>query len=99
VQGWFDSLRAEVHDDGIGVTLACPGFVQTNIASNMVAVDDPDAAEQTVEQGMPPAECAEALADAIERDKPEVYVGGWEVLAVYLKRFVPGLLRRLLRYS
>jgi short-subunit dehydrogenase len=97
VQGWFDSLRAEVHDDGIGVTLICPGFVQTSIASNMVAVDDPDAAQQTVEQGMPPAECAEVLADAIERDKPEVYVGGWEVLAVYLKRFLPGLLRRLLR--
>jgi hypothetical protein len=39
----------------------------------------------------------EALADAIERETAEFTVGGWEVANVYLKRFLPGLLRRLLR--
>ncbi len=97
LQGWFDSLRAEVHDDEIGVTLACPGFVQTSIASNMINTADTTTAETILEKGISPSECAGAIADAIEREKAEFYVGGWEVLNVYLKRFVPGLLRRLLR--
>jgi Short-chain dehydrogenases of various substrate specificities len=97
LQGWFDSLRAEVHDDGIRVTLACPGFVQTSIASNMISTNETDTVETILEEGITPTECATAIADAIERDKAEFYVGGWEVLNVYLKRFVPGLLRYLLR--
>jgi short-subunit dehydrogenase len=97
LQGWFDALRAEVHDDGIGVTLACPGFVQTSIASNMIATEGRSTVEKVLEKGISPAHCAEAIADAVEREKPEFYVGGWEVVNVYLKRFVPGLLRRLLR--
>jgi len=97
VQGWFDSLRAEVHDDGIGVTLACPGFVQTSIASNMVATEGRETVEKVLEKGISPSRCAEAIADAIEQEKPEFYVGGWEVVNVYLKRFVPSLLRYLLQ--
>jgi len=96
LHGWFDSLRAEVHDDGIGVTLACPGFVQTSIAENM-STADPTAAEKAVSKGLPPSDCAEALADAIENNKAEFTVGGWETIAVYLKRFAPTLLRRFLR--
>ena len=98
LHGWFDSLRAEVHDDNIGVTIACPGFVQTSIAEHM-STADPTAAEKAVARGIPPSDCAEALADAIERDKAEFTVGGWETIAVYLKRFVPSLARRLLRHA
>ncbi len=97
LQGWFDSLRAEVHDDGIGVTLACPGFVQTNIASNMISTNGTDTVEKVLEDGLSPPECATAIADAIDREKAEFYVGGWELINVYLKRFVPGLLRYLIR--
>ena len=97
LQGWFDSLRAEVHDDGIGVTLACPGFVQTSIASNMIATSGTATVEKILEKGLAPSDCAEAIADAIEWETAEFYVGGWEVANVYLKRFLPGLLRRLLR--
>jgi len=97
LQGWFDSLRAEVHDDGIGVTLACPGFVKTSIASNMIATEGQSTVKKIVEKGISPSRCADAIAEAIEREKAEFYAGGWEVINVYLKRFVPGLLRRLVR--
>ncbi len=97
LHGWFDSLRAEVHDDGIGVTLACPGFVQTNVASNALYPDGTPLGPEAEEKGIPPTECAEAIADAIENNRAEFTVGGWETMGVYLKRFVPGLLRRLIR--
>jgi short-subunit dehydrogenase len=79
------------------VTLACPGFVQTSIASNMIATSGTETVEKILEKGLSPSECAEAIADAIERENAEFYVGGWETMNVYLKRFLPGLLRRLLR--
>jgi len=97
LHGWFDSLRAEVHDDGIGVTLACPGFVKTNVASNALYPDGTPLGEGAEEKGIAPERCASAIADAIERETPEFTVGGWETMAVYLKRFVPSLFRRMIR--
>lgn len=34
LHGFFDSLRAEVIDQGIKVMLVCPGFIKTNISIN-----------------------------------------------------------------
>ena len=40
---------------------------------------------------------AKKIVKAIEKQKPEVLVGGKELLMVYFKRFVPGLHRMLAR--
>ncbi|PSQ87424.1 MAG: short-chain dehydrogenase, partial [Bacteroidetes bacterium QS_4_64_154] len=97
LHGWFDSLRAEAHDDGIGVTLACPGFVKTNVVSNALYPDGTPLGEEAGEKGIPPRQCATAIADAIEQGTPEFTVGGWETMAAHLKRFLPGLFRRMIR--
>jgi len=97
LHGWFDSLRAEVHEDGIRVTLVCPGFVRTNVTANALRPDGEAVGDAADEKGIPPADCATAIADAIEQNKAEIYPGGWETLGVYLKRFVPGLFRRFIR--
>jgi short-subunit dehydrogenase len=97
LHGWFDSLRAEVHDDGIGVTMACPGFVKTNVASNALYPDGTPLGDEAEEKGISPERCATAIANAIERETAEFTVGGWETVAVYAKRFVPGLFRRMIR--
>jgi NAD(P)-dependent dehydrogenase (short-subunit alcohol dehydrogenase family) len=34
LHGYFDSLRAEIWREGIGVTLICPGYVKTAISDN-----------------------------------------------------------------
>jgi len=99
LHGWFDSLRAEVHDDGIGVTLACPGFVRTNVASNALYPDGTPLGDEAEEKGIPPEQCAAAIADATEKNTAEFTVGGWETVAVYLKRFVPGLFRHVIVLS
>jgi short-subunit dehydrogenase len=97
LHGWFDSLRAEVHDDEVGVTLVCPGFVQTSVAANALRDDGTPQGETAEEKGIPPAECATAIADGIEQERAEFTVGGWETMGVYLKRFVPALFRRFIR--
>lgn len=98
LHGWFDSLRAEVHDDGVRVTIVCPGYVATSIMTRAVTSDgSPMGDTGKPQSGLPPEECARAIAEAIENEKDEVYVGGWEIAGVYLKRFVPSLFNRFIR--
>ncbi len=99
LHGFFDTLRAEHHQDGIAVTLICPGFIRTQVSINAVTGDGSPLGEmdQAQDQGMSPEACAEAIFNALVKKKEEVYIGGKETLAVYLKRFLPGVFSRILR--
>lgn len=99
LHGFFDALRSEVYQDNIGVTLICPGYIHTNISLNAVAADGSKFGKMDENQanGMSPEECATRIVDAIYKNKQEVYMGGKEVLGVYLKRFFPKLLSKLVR--
>jgi len=98
VRGYFDSLRAELHDTGVGVTIVCPGYIATEISAKAISSDGQlhgkeDAANAS---GMDPAECARVIANAIAKGRSEVYVGGKEVYGIYLKRFFPKLVERII---
>jgi len=97
LQGFFDSLRAELWDQGIRVTMICPGFVRTNISFNALKGDGSTFGSMDPAQaaGMDPDICAEKIVRAIEAERKEVYMGGKEILGVYLQRFVPGLFARI----
>ena len=99
LHGFFDTLRAEHHQDGISVTLICPGFIRTQVSINAVTGDGSPLGEmdQAQNQGMSPESCAEGIFKALVKKKEEVYIGGKETLAVYLKRFLPGLFSKILR--
>jgi short-subunit dehydrogenase len=103
LHGFFESLRAEGHADGIAVTMVCPGFVDTDIALKAIeaaggsqAKKDEARAKANV-HGISAAECARAMVDGIARRPREVYVGGKEIAGIYLRRYAPGVLARLLR--
>lgn len=99
LHGFFDALRAEHWHDGIAVTIICPGFIRTNISKNALTADG--SAQQTMDdatnKGLTPEQCAKKMVKAIASRKPEVYIGKQEIMAVYLKRWAPAILRRLLR--
>ncbi len=99
LHGYFDSLRAEVWRDNIAVTLACPGYVKTAISANAVGPQGEKHArtDTTHERGIAPAKCARAIVRAVAKRKNEVYVGGWEVSGIYLQRFLPWLVPRIVR--
>jgi hypothetical protein len=40
--------------------------------------------------------CARQIVRAASKNKPEVLIGNKEIIAVYLKRFVPGIFRRVI---
>ena len=99
LHGFFESLRAEHHDDGIGVTMVCPGFIHTNISMNAVVGDGSQQGTMDAKTGagLSPEECAAKMIRAVERRKPEVLIGRFEIVGAYLNRFAPGLMRRIVR--
>ncbi len=99
LHGFFESLRAEHHDDGIGVTMVCPGFIHTSISMNAVVGDGSQQGTMDAKTGagLSPEECAAKMIRAVERRKPEVLIGRFEIVGAYLKRFAPGLMRRIVR--
>ncbi len=99
LHGWFDSLRQEVYDKNIQVTLVCPGFIKTDITVNAIEGDGSKYGKMSSgqEHGMLPEEFAEKLLPKILKGKEEIYIGGKEIWGVYLKRFAPRLLNKILR--
>ncbi|MFM1877481.1 MAG: putative oxidoreductase SadH [Bacteroidota bacterium] len=101
LHGFFDVLRMEHEKDGLKVTLVCPGFVNTNIARNAVVSDGSLQGYQdtATASGMDPNLFARKLWSAVKASKFEVYLGGKEILGIYLKRFFPKLLHRVVLRS
>ncbi len=99
LHGFFDSLRAELADAHIKVTLICPGFVRTNVSKNALTGDGTKLGtmDEATDKGMKPERLAYKILQAIEQGKEEAYFGGKEVLGVYLKRFFPHYFSTLLR--
>lgn len=91
LHGFFDSARIELGDKGIRFTLACPGFVNTNVSVNALTGDGTPwgQKDKQIGEGMDPLLCAERIWRAVEQDRLEVVVAGKERIAVYIKRFLP----------
>lgn len=101
LHGFFDVLRMEHQKDNINVTLICPGFIQTNVAVNALIADGSkqNTDDDATRNGMPTAVFVKKLVNAVESKKFEAYIGGKEVLGVYLKRFFPKMLHHFVLKS
>jgi len=100
LHGFFDSLRAEIFNDGIKVTMICPGFVNTGVSINALTAkgEKQGTKDKATANGLSPEKFAKKAVKSINREKQEVVIGGpLEVIAVYAKRFFPLLLARMVR--
>ena len=98
LHGFFDSLRTELHDDNIKVTMVCPGFIKTDVSVNALGSDGKPTGEMDNAQanGMTAQECAKRIISAVEKDKLETVIGGTERFGVLLKRLFPGLFAKMI---
>jgi len=98
LHGFYEALRAEEARNGICVTLVCPGFVHTAISLSALKGDGSRHAkmDSELEQGMPAEECARQILNAVARKKEDVTIAARrEKMLVYMKRFFPGLLSKM----
>ncbi len=100
LHGFFDSLRAEVYKNNIAVTLVCPGFIQTEVSINALIGDGSkqNTMDKSTEKGLLPNLFAKKMIRAIARKEQEIIIGGkLEKLAVFVKRFMPRILAKMIR--
>ena len=100
LHGFFDSLRTEVYNDSIDVTLICPGFVSTNISMNALTGDgtSQQKMDTATANGITPKRFAKLMANAIKNKKEEAYISGFkEKLGVYVKRWFPKVFSIMIR--
>ncbi|MBQ9638245.1 MAG: SDR family oxidoreductase [Bacteroidales bacterium] len=97
--GFFETVQAETYEQGIRVTIVCPGRVQTNISRYALEKDGTRHGKLDAGQagGVTPTQAARKIVRAINKQKREVLVGRKELLMAYIKRFFPGLCARLSR--
>ena len=99
LHGYFDSLRCEVYDKGISISIICPGFIKTNVTVNSVTSTGEKYGEMDENQlnGMSAYDCAINILEAIDKKKEEVLIGGKEKYGVYIKRFFPKYFSKMIR--
>ena len=100
LHGFFDSLRAECFDDGLRVLIVCPGYVRTNISLNALTADGKPqgSMDEATAAGFTTTEVAARILRAVRKGKEEITIAkGRERMAVWLKRFAPRLLSRIVR--
>lgn len=93
LQGFFETLRAEMHDKNIGVTLICPGRVKTDISVNSLTGDGTRHGKMDAGQagGVPVEQCASIIVRSVEKNRKEVFIGRGEVFLLVVKRICPPL--------
>eukprot|EP00656_Telonema_subtile_P018305 TRINITY_DN19878_c0_g1_i1.p1 TRINITY_DN19878_c0_g1~~TRINITY_DN19878_c0_g1_i1.p1 ORF type:complete len:316 (+),score=64.26 TRINITY_DN19878_c0_g1_i1:87-1034(+) len=99
LHGFFESLRAEVADRGVGVTLVCPGYVNTRLSLNAITGDGSahDQVDPATAAGVDPAVLSQYILDAIAGNSHELVVAPLMVrVAITLRAVAPWLLARLM---
>lgn len=99
LHGFYESLMLEEEKNGILVTIACPGKINTNISVNALNKSGEKHGEMDHNQatGMSAEECGRQLIKAVTKGKKEVLIGNKEIKAVTLKRLLPGVFWKVIR--
>lgn len=100
LQGFYESLALEEEHNGIKVTIAYPGKINTNISMHALngSGEKHNQMDHNQATGMSVQVCVQKLLRAVEKNKQEVLIGNKETLAVTLKRFLPqGLFWKMMK--
>lgn len=97
---WANSLRAEVANEGVNVSVIFPGFVKTNVSFNALnGAGQPQAKQdEAIENGLEPEVFAEIVVKALLNGEEFIVVGGAkEKLGVWVSRLSPKTLYKMIR--
>lgn len=100
LHGFYDSLRAEVHDEGIRVLIVKPGYIKTSISLNAFTGDGSKHGVMDSAQlnGIPADVCARRILKYMRSGRKEAAIAGLkERTGLFLKRFLPALHAKVIR--
>lgn len=97
LHGAFESLRTELADDGVSVTMVCPAFVDTGIETRAVARARGAAGEwSTTGRHLSAEDVADAVVDGLRRRRRTVLPGATAKVAYVVARAAPSLYERMM---
>lgn len=99
LHGFYDSMRLEMEQHGMVITLILPGFIRTDISKHAVDGSGQLTGEMDPNQagGISPEECAKRILKGVAKQLPEFGVGGKELNGLWLRRFFPNFFHRILQ--
>lgn len=99
LHGFFESLAAENHQQGLRVSIIVGGRIRTNISKFALDKDGREHGRMDPGQagGISPEKAARQILRGLRKQKAEIPVGGSELLILGIRRFFPALHRRLVR--
>jgi len=97
IHGFYESLWAETHTQGIDITIVCPGRVKTAISLHALTKEGKPHGEMDTAQanGFTPEQCAKRIIKAVKKKKKEIYICQKDILMIYFKRYIPFLYYKL----
>jgi short-subunit dehydrogenase len=97
LHGYFESVALENLKNRVYVTMVCPGRIQTGISKSALTSDGKKhgTMDEGQNKGIPVDVCAKKIIKAIDRKKPEIYIGKGETILIYFKRYFPFLFRKI----
>jgi short-subunit dehydrogenase len=97
--GFFDTIRIELADDDVSVTVIYPGFVDTEIRERAFGGDGKPLGKSPVRESqvMTVETCAHLIVAATAQRKRELVMTLRGKLGAWLRLIVPGLVDRIAR--
>jgi len=99
LHGFFDTLRAEVQDQGVQVTLICPSFIATGIGAAALGGSGASAASPRLTTGgeSAPEDIARQIVAALAHGRAQLLPDRTSRLAWWLSRLAPSLYARTMK--
>jgi len=96
---FYSSLRNELSDTGVSVTLIYPSWVKTGITGRALKADGTFKGEVSVHEknGMSPEKCASIIVNAAGKRKREIVMTFEGKLGLWLRLIAPSLVDKILR--
>jgi short-subunit dehydrogenase len=91
VNGWLESIRTELKDDGVNVMWVCPGFTSSNIRKVALNKNGDNQGESPMNESemMSAANCATHILNAIEKRKRTLVLTFTGKRTVFMNKFFP----------
>jgi short-subunit dehydrogenase len=97
--GFFDTLRIELAEHGIGVTMIYPGFVATETRKRALGADGKPIGKSSVRESevMPAERCAKLIIQAAATRKRELIMTWRGKVGLWVKLIAPGAVDRMVK--
>ena len=99
LHGFFESLRTEIADRNVDVTMICPSFVDNELSAVAADGADVDTARADVGAAIEAEDLARRAVDAIIDRRPRLVPTSVAKVAWWLSRVAPSLYEKLMRRS